>query len=41
MIAMRQVMNKKHGRVFSQEEIDELQKELVQAKKDLNKGESA
>ena len=40
MISMRQDMNKKFGTVFSQEEIDELQKELVQAKIDLNKGES-
>ena len=38
MIAMRQAMNKKYGNYCSQEEIDELQKELVQAKIDLKKG---
>jgi len=41
MIAMRIAMNKKYGDLCSHEEIDELQKELVQAKIDLNKRESA
>tara|TARA_R100001443_G_scaffold350_1_gene1322 strand:- start:778 stop:960 length:183 start_codon:yes stop_codon:yes gene_type:complete len=40
MIAMRLNMNKKFGSYCSQEEIDELQKELEQAKLDINEDSS-